>query len=91
MIAGGTPLTHLNMAFFMHQQEMEITSVLQEFWEIETCGSETKREILIPKEELVIKRFKNSVQFKEGRYEVTMPWKSDAAELPDNYDMAVNR
>ena len=50
-----------------------------------------KKERLRPEEELVIKGFKNSVQFKEGIYEVAMPWKPDAAELPDNYDMAVNQ
>ena len=91
VIAGGTPLTHLNMAYFVHQQEMELTSVLQKFWEIDTCGSETKKERLRPEEELAIKGFENSVQVKEGRYKVGIPWKPDAAELPDNYDMAVNR
>ena len=48
VIAGGTPLTHLNMACFVHQQEKELTSVQQNFWEIETCSSETKRERLRP-------------------------------------------
>ena len=48
VIADGTPLTHLKMACFVHQQEKELTSVQQNFWEIETCSSETKRERLRP-------------------------------------------
>ena len=44
VIAGGTPLTHLNMAYFVHQQEKELTSVLQKFWEIETWIRDNKRE-----------------------------------------------
>ena len=59
VIAGGTPLTHLNIAYFVHQQEKELTSALTSVWEIETCGSETKRERLRPEEELVIKGFEN--------------------------------
>ena len=42
VIAGGTPLIHLNMAYFVHQQEL--TSVLQTFWEIETWIRDKKRE-----------------------------------------------
>ena len=67
VICWGTPLTYLNMAYFVLQQEMELASVLQKFWEIETCGSETTKERLRPEEELAIKGFENSVQFKEGR------------------------
>ena len=68
-----------------------MTSVLQKFWEVETSGSELKRESLRPVEESAIKGFENSVQFKDGRYEVEMPWKPNVSELPNNYDMAVNR
>jgi len=39
----------------------------------------------------VIKGFESSVQFKGERYEVDMPWKPNAPELPNKYEMAVNR
>ena len=38
-----------------------------------------------------MKTFESSVQFKGERYEVEMPWKLNAPELPNNYQMAVNR
>ena len=31
VISGGTPSAHLNMTYFVHQQEKELTSVLQTF------------------------------------------------------------
>ena len=31
----------------------------------------------------------DSIKYKDGRYEVGIPWKSDPECLPDNYDMAV--
>ena len=31
------------------------------------------------------------MQYKDGQYEVRIPWKRDPDCLPDNYDMAVKR
>lgn len=70
-------------------RQKELTSVVQSFTEIEISGSETKSERLRPEEELAIKVFENSVQVKERRHEVALPWKSDAAEFSNNYDMTV--
>ena len=91
MVDGSLPGTNLNMAYFVHPQQRELTSVLQKFLEVGTSGSELKRESLGPEEESAIKGFENSVQFKDGRYDVEMPWKPNVSELPNNYDMAVNR
>ena len=33
----------------------------------------------------------DSMQYKDGQYEVGIPWKRDPECLPDNYDMAVKR
>ena len=38
----------------------------------------------------VIKAFESSVHFKGERYEVKMPWKPNAPELSNKYEMAVN-
>ena len=50
-----------------------------------------KGEKLTPDEEMTIQTFKSSMQFKDGKYEVSMPLKPDATALPNNYDLAVNR
>ena len=73
------------MAYFVHPQQKELTSVLQKFWEVESSRSELKRERLRQGEESTIKGFENSVQFKDGRCEVEMPWKPSVSELPNNY------
>ena len=33
----------------------------------------------------------DSIKYKDGRYEVGIPWERDPKCLPDNYDMAVKR
>jgi len=65
--------TNFNMAYFVHQQEKELSSVLQKFWEIDSSGSITERELLKKEELSAIKTFESSVQFKGERYEVEMP------------------
>ncbi|KFM70398.1 hypothetical protein X975_13511, partial [Stegodyphus mimosarum] len=35
--------------------------------------------------------FNETVCFKDGRYEVGLPWKRNWEELKDNYDVAKNR
>ena len=83
--------TNFNMAYFVHQQDKELSSVLQKFWEVDSSGSVTEKELVKKEEVLSIKAFESSVQFKGERYEVEMPWKPNAPELPNNYEMAVCR
>ena len=83
--------TNFNVAYFVHQQEKELSSVLQKFWEVDSSGSITEREQLKKEELSVMKAFEISVQFKGERYEVEMLWKPNSPELPNNYEMAVNR
>ena len=64
---------------------------MQKFWEVDSSGLITEKELLKKEEVSAIKAFESSVQFKGERYEVEMPWKSNAPELPNNYEMAVNR
>ena len=44
-------------------------------------------------EESAVKQFKESLKFYEavGRYEVGLPWKSNATSLVDNYEQAFKR
>ena len=41
---------------------------LQAFWDIESIG-------IVDREKEVYKQFVRHIQFKEGRYEVSLPWK----------------
>ncbi|RMX51196.1 hypothetical protein pdam_00004037 [Pocillopora damicornis] len=80
-MAGRLPQTYFNAAYFV--LEKDLSSVLR--------SSGTKGEKLAQVEEIAIQRFNSSVRFKDGKYEVSMPWKSDVTALPNNYDMALNR
>ena len=44
VVDGSSPCTNLNVAYFVHPEMKELTSVLQKLWEIETSDSELKRE-----------------------------------------------
>ena len=35
--------------------------------------------------------FKEKIQFKSGRYEVSLPWRDVHQPLPDNYQLALKR
>jgi len=61
---------NFNMAYFVHQQEKELSSILQKFWEVDSSGSITERELLKKEGASAIKAFESSLQFKGKRYEV---------------------
>ena len=62
----------------------ELDNTLQSFWRLESLG------ICAP-EKSVYDDFASSVQFKEGRYEVALPWKDDHTPLPQNYELCKKR
>ena len=42
-------------------------------------------------DEIALKQFEETLTFKDGRYSVTWPWKTDQYELPENKGLAVGR
>ena len=50
--------TNFNMAYFVHQQEKELSSVLQKFWEVDSSGSVTEKELLTKEEVSSIKHLR---------------------------------
>ena len=64
---------------------------LQNFWEIESSGMEIKRPSYTFEEENTVQQIKELLTFDNGRYEVSMPWKPDRQNLPENYEMALKR
>ena len=57
---------------------------LRSFWELESLG-------ITRAEESVHDNFKKNISFKDGRYEVCLPWKEFHDPLPDNYTLSVRR
>ena len=61
-----------------------LDEVLHSFWNLEALGIEDV-------ESSVLEEFTQTVRFKEGRYEVTLPWKNACPPLPDNYELSKKR
>ena len=61
-----------------------LDSVLKSFWELESLG-------IWSVEPYVHDVFKDSVMFRDGRYEVTLPWRDKQTRPPSNFKPAKRR
>ena len=71
----------------------ELNDTLQEFWNLESIGI-TPVEMSVStsqSESTVLKKFKETLAHKDGRYEVSLPWKDEQVVLKDNYKQARSR
>ena len=57
---------------------------LRRFWELESLG-------VLKDEQSVHKQFTQQIAFKQGRYEVHLPWKDSHPHLPNNYSLCCKR
>jgi hypothetical protein len=57
---------------------------LRSFWELESLGVQ-------PEEKTLYDEFTNHVVFRDGRYQVSLPWKEFHEPLPDNCSLSVKR
>ena len=60
---------------------------LEDFWNIESIGILDKTDTT--NDEMVKKRFKETLTYKNGRYQVTWPWKEENPYLPLNRELAM--
>ena len=64
------------------EEGMDVT--LKRFWELESLGIRSD-------ENSVYDEFQDSIIFKNGRYQVSLPWKKPHPILPNNYDLSKKR
>ena len=64
--------------------EPSLNETLKSFWELEALGVQ-------PNEDNSICEPINTIRFKDGRYEVELPWKQYHPTLPDNYVLSQKR
>jgi len=77
--------------FTFHTADLQnLDQNLQKFWEVENEGIQ-KASNMSPKNQGILEKAEESVHFTEGHYEVSLPWKQEQKELPDNYEMAKKR
>ena len=61
-----------------------LNEVLHSFWNLESLRIKGA-------EEAVLDEFIQTIQFKEGCYEVTLPWKDPHPPPPDNFELSQER
>ena len=64
--------------------KQDLDSRLKAFWDLESLG-------IKPDECSVYQEFEKTIEFKDNRYEVSLPWKHFHLELPDHYDLSLKR
>ncbi|KAJ8018117.1 hypothetical protein HOLleu_44067 [Holothuria leucospilota] len=64
---------------------------VQKLWDLETIGIKYDDPEGSTKEQEVLQKFKETVQFENGRYVVGFPWKDDRPNLSSNFNTAKGR
>ncbi len=64
-------------------------STLSNFWDLETIGIIPERET--PINDPLLDEFQDNLRFREGRYEVGLPWKEKSGKLLNNEKLARKR
>ena len=77
--------THvLSIEFNEEQEEALLSSEIEKFWNLDTVGIKHN-------ETSVYEKFMDEVKFKEGRYEVRLPFKEDHPLIEDQYASTLTR
>ena len=62
----------------------ELERQLRAFWDLESLG-------ILDQESSLYEQFKRNIVFKDGRYEVPLPWRSSFANISLNYQLCLKR
>ena len=59
--------------------EEQLNEMLQKFWDLESIGVRPAESAISTThaEDVVLKKFKETLTYNDGRYEVPLPWKDD--------------
>ena len=82
-----TSLSLMTHTLHVNSQLSEVQNLdktMKSFWELESFGIPTTEQSLY--DELC-----DTIQFREGRYEVQLPWKTPRRDLPNNYELSLRR
>ena len=69
--------------------DLPVKPCLEEFWSLETIG--IKDSPLDSDDDVARQTFLETLDFNDGRYWVTWPWKKSGFDLPENYELAAGR
>ena len=67
------------------QTKCPLKQELSRLWDLEALG------VVPASEDAVYEQFLSKVRMKNGRYEVSLPWKENQPAWPDNYSLSYSR
>ena len=70
--------------YVQEESDRILDRTLKSFWDLESFGIQEG-------ETDVYQQFQKQIAFKDGRYEVNLPWKEAHAALPMHYDLSLKR
>ena len=76
--------THVLRADAQEVDNRSLDETLKSFWELESLGIQGS-------EKTLYEEFSQSVELRDGRYEVSLPWKDNHNPLPDNFQLSLTR
>ena len=69
-----------------------LEQTLKRFWEVENSGTEASDLLVCTEvEKLALQKVSSSVQYKNERYRIAVPWKEQRPQLPNNRQIAESR
>ena len=69
-----------------------MNSTIKKCWEVESVGPTVESTMLKMEDCTALQKVENSMKYESERYQVAIPWKENAPELPlENYDLAFHR
>ena len=74
--------THTLQVSALEDKDTDV--LLQSFWELESFGVQNFND-------LAYNHFMSNVTLRNGRYEVSLPWREYHEPLPNNYNLSLNR
>ena len=78
--------THILTVGARPLNDYDLNETLCSFWELESLGIRS-----VKAEKSIHDKFKEEISFKDGRYEVSLPWKEMHDPLLDNYALSLRR
>ena len=72
-------------------ETLDIGGLLQKFWEIESTGMSRENQYFWDDREALPIAKESLIKVPDDWYQITMPWKNDPKDLPDNYKTAHKR
>ena len=79
-----THTVHVSMCTLLADTSFDFESALKQFWDLETLGIKSEDTSLYGS-------FIETAVFKDGHYEVQLPWQENRAPLPSNYQLSLKR